>query len=120
MTPDQIDQLPGGRELDEAVHVHIFGLPLTDIASPAYSITGDGMLAVLERMRERRFDYTLLNCRYANEPIARQICTFYWDKPNQRYRQFDGRGNSAPEAVCRAALKAVLSTPIAPATEDAR
>lgn len=70
---------------------------------PHYSTTGDGMLAVIERMRERGWFFRLADAA----KIDGYFCLFY--EPDES--NGEAEAETALEAVCRAALIAVWSNP---------
>ena len=84
------ERLEAGRELDELVAVEVFGFVVREYK---YSTTGDGMLAVLERMGAQGWDVEVVAdddgwiVKYAGEHAV--------------------FAPTLPHAVCLAALEAV-------------
>lgn len=92
------------KELDIAIAKHVFGANLTptkniSVSTPAFSTTGDGMLAVIERMRERGWTPHILIGQKST------IATFLI--PNAGGASDPAKDEPAPRAVAIAALKAL-------------
>ena len=73
---------------------------------PQYSISGDAMLLVLEKMREKGW-----NCELSSRVKSGPSAIFHtedWDETDEGIGHFRGDG-SLPEQVCKSALLAIVS-----------
>ena len=118
MTQPTPGRVPAGRdrELDAKLDVVLFGHGLLGkdtmrhdrLEYPHYSTTGDGMLLVLEKMRERGFRFTL----ETRNPVRSDLA---WKPWAQFHRYKDGvpmviqsaEADTLPRAVALAALAAL-------------
>jgi len=92
------------RELDLLIAKHVFGANLTptkniSVSTPAFSTTGDGMLAVIEKMRERGFWVSLTTRRIDGYDFLAKVWNFEVEKSEA--------ADTAPRAVAIAALRAL-------------
>lgn len=107
---EKLTQIEAGRELDALVAMEVMGWTQVnprwwvrlDGASvphpPTYSTTGDGMLAVLERMRE-------LGWRSLVTTYGERIEAMFY--PGEGWPIYAASADTLPHAVCLAALEAV-------------
>lgn len=112
-------EVEAGRELDVLINQHVMHRPLTEICD-YYSTDIAAAWQVVEHLRKQRFSIflTLVDpsfgvyaaCLPENKRIRCQMSKqnqSYIDDNGERVEVADAYGDTAPLAICRAALKAV-------------
>lgn len=120
MTREEIEAMEPGRELDRLIRIHLFGdideswvwkewwgehwiTDNKEVATwfelPKYSTDISAAWEVITKMKERNW-WIALNAEYKEWNAM-----FYWDPHQQAY---ECGAETAPEAICKAALLAVL------------
>lgn len=119
LTRDQILALPAGRELDATVAEHVMGHEIVNTTHglpairdgnfaapiPAYSTTGDGMLAVIDGMEKRECSLEVIHRRDREQVIS------FWDGNDCESHEASIAASSSdlPRAVAVAALLALAA-----------
>lgn len=108
MTPDEIDKLEAGTELNALVAEHVFGQN-PPIIFRRYSTDPAAMMEVVEKMREK---FGMVSVLWGDSVTRERILVDItdWTGTHIAHAEVD---NSAPLAVCRCALKATSPAPSA-------
>lgn len=105
--PIDFDKMEAGPEMDALVHERIFGFRSLRHVDPEYSRDVGATWEIIEKLR-RTGDYCCLELHSDHHCIYRMSLTLA-DLEDERHKPaFAANGETAPLAICRAALKATI------------
>lgn len=126
MTRDEIEKMPAGREMDVLIAKHVMGLTVTSSEEMAYRRTEYGY-SDLHRIDARKYSEDISAAWLVVEKLAKEPCAWYihsinlttglrynadyWeetDSPDGKIISYNATAETAPLAICRAALMAVM------------